>query len=459
MNILVQKFGGTSVATESAREAVVAKVQRALRRGWKVVVVVSAIGRAGAPYATDTLLRMLAEVDTATAPTARESDLLVACGEIISTVILAQALHARSISSIALTGGQAGIRTDYEFGNARILSIDPGYILRMLDAGKVVVVAGFQGATEFGAITTLGRGGSDTTAAALGAALKPYGERVEVEIFTDVDGVKTADPRLVPTARTLNRAAYHEVAEMAHQGAKVVHPRAAEIAALHGVPLWVKSTFEDTHGTLITADGVPDGQPRVTGVTHTGRLVHLSFPCDPDRDQDRPLLEQAVYRSLDQAGIPLHVTDSHPGAFSFAVGRERLPALRDLLDGLVVPVELGIRAQPPFGRIHLVGIGENSRGFRAQQQQLARTAALVEILPVQARLIEDATLVSVIASGIDDIPGIFVRMLGALAEAGVTVHQTSDSTYSLSALVPESDVSAAIQALHHAFALDGGDTA
>jgi len=455
VNILVQKFGGTSVATDSAREAVVAKIQRAMRRGWKVVVVVSAIGRAGAPYATDTLLKMLAEIDPASSPTKRESDLLVACGEIISTVVLAQTLHARSIPSIALTGAQAGIRTDYEFGNARILSIDPGYVLRMLEAGKVVVVAGFQGATEYGAITTLGRGGSDTTAAALGAALKPHGARVEVEIFTDVDGVKTADPRMVPAARTLARAAYHEVAEMAHQGAKVVHPRAAEIAALHGVPLWVKNTFDDNDGTLITADGVPDGQPRVTGVTHTGRLVHLHFPCDPQRDQDRPLLEQAVYRALDQAGIALHVTDSHPGAFSFAVAREHLPALRDLLDGLVVPVEIGIRPQPPYGRIYLVGIGENGRGFLSQKQQLARTESMVEILPLQARLTEDSTLVSVIASGIDDIPGIFARMLGALSDAGVTVHQTSDSTYSLSALIPESEAPAAIRALHDAFELSG----
>jgi len=457
VNILVQKFGGTSVATEDVRRAVLAKVQRALRRGWCVVVVVSAIGREGAPYATDTLLRMLAEIDPGSEPTRRESDLLVACGEIISTVVMAQTLNANGIPSIALTGGQAGIRTDYEFGNARILSIDPGYILRMLESGRVAVVAGFQGATEYGAITTLGRGGSDTTAAALGAALKPFGNRVEVEIFTDVDGVKTADPRRVPSARTLARAAYHEVAEMAHQGAKVVHPRAAEIAALHGVPLWVKNTFDDNDGTLITDDAVAEGQPRVTGVTHTGRLVHLLFPCNLELDQDRPLLEQAVYRVLEKASIPIHVTDSHPGAFSFAVAREHLPALRDLLDGLAVPVALELRKQPPFGRIHLIGIGENGRGFRAQSDQLARATGMVDIHPLVARLTENTTLVSVIASGIDDIPGIFARMLGTLHDAGVSVYQTSDSTYSLSALIPEGDVTAAIRVLHDAFGLERED--
>ncbi|MFM7321804.1 MAG: aspartate kinase [Armatimonadota bacterium] len=455
MKILVQKYGGTSVAGDEARGQVADKVERALRAGWSVVVVVSAIGRAGAPYATDTLLQMLRGVDPSVAPAARESDLLVACGEIISTVVLAQTLHARGIPSIALTGGQAGILTDYEFGNARILSIDPDYVVRMLDAGKVVLVAGFQGVTEFGAITTLGRGGSDTTAAALGAALQPHGTATEVEIYTDVDGVKTADPRIVPGARTLQRAAYHEVAEMAHQGAKVVHPRAAEIAAEHRIPLWVKSTFDDNPGTLITADPGDEDGMRVTGVTHTGRLVHVRFPLDPELDPDRPFLEQAVYRVLQRAGIAIHLADTHPGSFSFAIGREHLGALRDHLDGLAVPVDLGVRRQPPFGRIHLLGIGTGGRGFASQSELLARAGGFVHIVPCQARLTENTTVVSVIASGFEGLPGIMARMLVALDHAGVPVHQTADSTYSLSALVPETDAPRAIRALHEEFGLGG----
>lgn len=453
MKIVVQKYGGTSVATDEARQAVVAKVLRALQNDWKVVVVVSAIGRAGAPYATDTLLEMLRAVDPAIPPAPRETDLLVACGEFISTVVLAQTLHARGLDTIALTGGQAGILTDYEFGNARILSIDPTYPLKMLEAGKVVLVAGFQGATELGAITTLGRGGSDTTAAALGAALKPYARQIEVEIYTDVDGVKTADPRLVPGARTLERAAYHEVAEMAHQGAKVVHPRAAEIADIHAVPLWVKSTFEDSPGTLITADGDTQVGLRVTGVTHTGKLLYLRFPLSRELDSDRALVEQAVYRILQREGIAIHLTDTNPGSFSFAVAREHLGRLRDLLDGLAVPIDLGLRRQPPFGRIYLLGIGASGRGFTAQSDLLENASRFVQVIPSQAQITENCTMVSVIASGFEGLPGIMARMLTALDQARVPVYQTADSTYSLSALVPESDVARAIRALHDEFGL------
>ena len=211
MRVMVQKFGGTSVATDEARALAADRVAQAVEAGWNVVVVVSAIGRKGAPYATDTLLGLLNGVDPQVCPAPRESDLLLACGEVISTVIFAQTLRARGYETIALTGGQAGIVTDYEFTNARILEIQPAYLLQQLDAGRIVFVAGFQGATERGAITTLGRGGSDTTASALGAAVKPHVEHVEVEIYTDVDGVKTADPRIVKDARTLTVASYAEV--------------------------------------------------------------------------------------------------------------------------------------------------------------------------------------------------------------------------------------------------------
>jgi aspartate kinase len=253
MRILVQKFGGTSVDNEEHRQMAATRVARAIQNGWSVVVVVSAIGRQGAPYATDTLVGTLKNVDPAVPPSSREMDLMMACGEIISTVVMAQTLRAMGFDTVALTGGQAGIATDYDFGNARILSIDPSYVVRMLEAGKLVLVAGFQGVTQHGAVTTLGRGGSDTTASALGAALKPYADEVGVEIYTDVDGVKTADPRLVSDARTLSCASYEEVAEMAHMGAKVVHPRAAEIANQYDLPLWVKSTFIEAPGTLIAS--------------------------------------------------------------------------------------------------------------------------------------------------------------------------------------------------------------
>lgn len=455
MKILVQKYGGTSVATDEARQAVCAKVIRALQAGWSVVVVVSAIGRAGAPYATDTLLKVLRDVDPSVDPAPRETDLMVACGEIISTVVLAQALFARGIETVALTGGQAGILTDYEFGNARILSIDPTYMLRMLEAGRVVLVAGFQGVTELGAITTLGRGGSDTTASALGAALKPYAESLAVEIYTDVDGVKTADPRLVPAARTLGRASYQEVAEMAHQGAKVVHPRAAEIADIHEIPLWVKSTFDDSPGTLITHSAASSVGLRVTGVTHTGKLAYLRFPLPPEAATERGLIELEVYRILQREGIAIHLTNTATDAFAFAVAREHLPRLRELMDGLALPIDVGVRRQPPFGRIYLLGIGAGGRGFDAQRNLLEKASGYVQILPVEAEVTENCTMVSVIASGFEGQPGILVRMLATLERAGVPLYQTADSTYSLSALIPEADVARATRILHDEFGLGG----
>ncbi|WP_309711014.1 aspartate kinase [Armatimonas sp.] len=454
MRILVQKFGGTSVATDEARQKAASKIIRAVQAGWQVVVVVSAIGRAGAPYATDTLIQTLRDVDPAVPPAPRELDMMMACGEIISTVVLAHALRAAGLDSIALTGLQAGILTNYQFGNARILSINPSYIVEMLGQGKVVLVAGFQGGTERGAITTLGRGGSDTTAAALGAALKPHAETVEVEIYTDVNGVKTADPRHVPAARTLPSATYDEVAEMAHQGAKVVHPRAAEIAGIHGVPLWVKNTFDEEQGTLITADS-GGGQARFTGVTHTGKLVYLRFPLPLESPEaDRARVEVEVYRLLEREKIAVQLTSASDTDFAFAVERTHLPRLKELLDGLVLPVQLGVvRRQPPFGTIYLLGIGSKGKGFAAQKGLLEGARAYIALGHVQADVIENCTMVSVIASGLEDIPGVVLRTLGTLNALGIPVFQMADSRHSISALIPEADAQKATRALHEEFGL------
>lgn len=458
MKILVQKFGGTSVDTDEHRLLAARKVTRAVQAGWRVVVAVSAIGRAGAPYATDTLIRTLKDVDPSVPPAPREQDLMMACGEIISTVVLAQTLRTLGHDTIALTGGQAGITTDYEFGNARILSIDPTYIVRQLEAGKVVVVAGFQGVTGYGAITTLGRGGSDTTASALGAALKPHGDEIAVEIYTDVDGVKTADPRLVPGARTLPAATYEQVSEMAHQGARVVHPRAAEIAHQYRIPLWVKSTFVDAPGTLITA-GEELGEAvrlRVSGVTHTGQIVYVRFELPTGSEDDKGQVELAIYRMCEKEGIAMYLTSTGGNAFSFAIAREHLRRLRDYLDGLVVPVDLGLRRKPPFGRLYLLGLGGGQRGFQAQRALLEGTTRLVEVHPVEAEVTENCTMVSVIASRFKGIPGVMALVLETLAKVGVPVFQTADSEYSISVLVPEADTEKATRALHDVFRLGEG---
>ncbi|MDX1931511.1 MAG: aspartate kinase [Capsulimonadales bacterium] len=465
MKILVQKFGGTSVDSEEHRAMAAGKVVRAVQAGWKVVVVVSAIGRAGAPYATDTLVRTLKDVDTNVAPALREMDLMMACGEIISTVVLAQTLRAKGFETIALTGGQAGILTDYEFGNARILSIDPSYIIRMLEAGRIVLVAGFQGVTTYGAITTLGRGGSDTTASALGAALKPHAGEVVVEIYTDVDGVKTADPRLVPDARRLDLATYEEVAEMAHMGAKVVHPRAAEIAHQYQIPLWVKSTFADAPGTRITFSeelaGVEEAlRMRVTGVTHTGKIVYLRFSLPETEDegqvwQDKAQIELALYKMLQDEGIPLYLNSTEGNAFSFAIAREHLPRLRGLVDGLAIPIAFGqqaaVNTPGKRGRVYLMGLGPHDRGFIAQRTMLERVSPYITMYEVQAEVTENCTVVSVIAARFRGVPGVMALVLETLADIGIPVYQTADSELSISVLIPEADVPRATRALHEVF--------
>jgi aspartate kinase len=236
------KFGGTSVRSAESRMRAALRVISAVEQGYSPVVVVSAIGRRGEPYATDTLITMLNEVDPAVKPDQRELDLLMACGEILSSVVFAHTLKTLGHSAMSLRGGQAGIRTDGVYGNARILAVNPLGLHEALKRGHIPVVCGFQGVWTQGGLpgaelTTLGRGGSDTTASAVGAALQAD----SVEIYTDVDGVKTADPDFVPEAPTLEKVTYDEVAELAYLGAKVVHPRAAEIAMRFNVPLWVRT--------------------------------------------------------------------------------------------------------------------------------------------------------------------------------------------------------------------------
>ncbi|MGI6165389.1 MAG: aspartate kinase, partial [Limnochordia bacterium] len=258
MAIIVQKFGGTSLASEAMREKAIEHIQNAKEAGDQVVVVVSAMGRKGSAYATDTLIDLMSQVSDR--PNKRALDLVMSCGEIISCSLLVQLLARKGIEAIPLTGAQAGIITDAEFGNARIIEVRPKRILEELGKNRVVVVAGFQGCTTNQEITTLGRGGSDTTAAALGVALQAKA----VYIFTDVDGILTADPRIVPDAQRLPNTTYREVTELAQLGAKVIHPRAVEIAMQGRVPLIICATGKDGSGTVV-GDGPWDGPVEIKG--------------------------------------------------------------------------------------------------------------------------------------------------------------------------------------------------
>jgi len=401
--IVVQKFGGKSVGTAEARRLAAERVKEAIDEGYRPVIVVSAIGRMGEPYATDTLLSHLNAVDPNTEPMPRERDMLMACGEIISTVIMAQTLNAMGLKAVALTGAQAGILTDYRYGDAQIVDINPEYIHQLLfeDQVDVVVVAGFQGVTEHGAITTLGRGGSDTTASALAAALKAD----KVEIYTHVNGVMTADPEVVPDARTLSMVTYEEVCNMAHQGAKVLHPRAAEIAMLHQIPLWVKSSFERAAGTLVAplAAIQPSVKRAVTGVATISRLGY--FTLTGLRPDVRAEAEYRVFQALGEAGI----------------------------------------------NMYLNSVGPETSSFIVDQSEVRKVETMLADLNLAYELTENCEMVSVVALNMWDEPGFLRSIAQALFEHGIAMMQMADSEGTVSCLVSSADGPKAVRALHDCF--------
>ncbi|MFZ5640452.1 MAG: aspartate kinase [Bacillota bacterium] len=396
MKIIVQKFGGTSVATAAGRAKAMEKIIRAKEEGYAPVVVVSAMGRKGEPYATDTLIELVKTIHSDIE--ARELDLLVSCGEIISTVVMAHSLKTAGHPAVALTGGQAGVVTDGNHGNARILEIDPEPVKDHLRQGKVVIVAGFQGVCDDGNITTLGRGGSDTSATALGAAL---GAEV-VEIYTDVDGVMTVDPRLVPEAPIMKEVSYKEICEMAYQGAKVIHPRAVEAAMSGHVPVRIKNTFSDHEGTLIAENAA---QRVVTGLAHLTNITQVKVMLKGDDVQKAKV---RVLKTMAEAGISIDMTGVAPNSIFFIINGDETEKARQVLAdaGYQVAVDRGLAK------------------------------------------------VSVIGAGMMGTPGVMANVMETLDQAGTAVLQTSDSDITISFLIKEEDLSKAIQILHRSFGLE-----
>lgn len=265
-----------------------------------------------------------------------------------------------------------------------------------------------------------------------------------VEIYTDVDGVKTADPDFVPDAPTLRKVSYDEVAEIAHLGAKVLHPRAAEIAMKFGIPLWVRNTFTDDPGTEVLAREIFPGR-RLTGVTHTGKLVHLQFDISSVDEPHRVSLMSRVYEMFAENGMNLFMIDISPTGFGFAVPRGQYPTVENLLDGLVVPLGDGTP------RIYLFQVGEHPSREALTQSRLLRPLGDVTIVPVS--LTEGCTMVSIIGQEYMQTPGLFRSVLQVLYESSIPVLQTSDSDFSLSCLVPESETERAVRLLHERFGL------
>ncbi|MDP2873078.1 MAG: aspartate kinase [Bacillota bacterium] len=404
MRIIVQKFGGTSVNTAELRLDIAARVHEALAAGMSSVVVVSAMGRSGEPYATDTLISLCRDRYPETP--LREMDLLMSCGEIISSVLVAAALRSQGIDALAMTGAQAGIVTDDRYSGADIVAIQPDHLVRRLEDGKVVVVAGFQGVTEVGDTTTLGRGGSDITAAALGAGL---GAEV-IEIYTDVDGVKTADPRIVPEARTIDVVGHFEVCQMASEGAKVVHPRAVEIAMRNNVPLRVKSTHGGGPGTLIATGrrmGWPEiGESRpVTAVTHVPNLAQVRVLAPEDGFD--PQADLRIFDAMAGAGISVDLINVAPE-----------------LVGFTVTMNLADRAETVLAR----------QGLKVQTRR-------------------GCAKVSVVGLGMRGVPGVMAKVTRALAGERIKILQTADSHATISCLVEAKDMERSVIALHREFQL------
>jgi aspartate kinase len=401
MRILVQKFGGTSLATEQAREFVIRHIARERDRGYALVVVVSAMGREGDPYATDTLLRMIAS--NGDALPAREKDLLLGCGEIISTALLVSKLRSEGISASGLTGGAAGVITDSTFGSARILEVRTEVLIETLQRGDIAVVAGFQGLTENSELTTLGRGGSDTSATALGAALRA--ERVD--IYTDVNGILTADPRIVSEAKPLTVVGYAEICNMARQGAKVIHPRAVEIAQQAHIPMRVRSTFSEDEGTLVTDDRTFSGtsvrDKHVTGIAHVAGVTQISvFAREGQVD-----VQLQVFQSMARHGISVDFINVTPGGAVYTVFD------RDAEKAVQVLVKLGYVPNAVSG----------------------------------------CAKVSVIGGGMNGVPGIMARIVEALSEAGIPILQSADSNTTIWVLVRQENMAEALRALHAKFEL------
>ncbi len=412
MGIVVQKYGGSSVADAIGIKRVAQRIVNTKRAGNDVVVVVSAMGD------TTDELRDLAEQVTPLPPP-RELDMLLTAGERISMALLAMAIAQLGHKAQSFTGSQAGVITDSAHGRAKIIDITPGRIVDAIEAGSIAIVAGFQGVSQDTKdVTTLGRGASDTTAVALAAAL---GAEV-CEIYSDVDGVFTADPRIVPTARKLDRVSHEEMLEMAASGAKILHLRCVEYARRYGIPVHVRSSFSQKEGTWIVADpteGTDMEQAIIAGVAHDRSEAKITVVGVPDKVGEAARIFEAL------ASVEVNIDMVVQNISAAATG------LTDI--SFTLPRADGTTAMGALSRIH----DEVGYDKLLYDDQIGK--------------------VSLIGAGMRSHPGITARFFAALASAGVNIEMISTSEIRISVIVDESLVDAAVQATHSAFELDADE--
>jgi len=403
MALIVQKYGGSSVADAGKIKTVARRIAQAKDKGDQVVVVVSAMGDT-----TDELISLAHQVTRQ--PHGRELDVLLSTGEIVSSTLLAMALRDMGYQAISLSGAQAGIRTDASHRRARILKVESKRVEKELKKGNIVIVAGFQGITEEMDVTTLGRGGSDTTAVALAASL---GAEI-CQIYTDVDGVYTADPRLVSEAHPLAEIGYEEMLELASHGAKVIHPRAVELGELFKIPILVASSFTENPGTLIHGGVSMEVRNKVRSIVHDLDVAKITVVGVPDR----PGIAAAIFGPLAKAGISVDTI----------VQNASINNITDLT-------------------------------FTVTKDQLAEAMQVAEPIAreIGAReCVSDSRLgkVSIVGTGMQNTPGFAARMFSALSENGINIQLITTSEIRITCIIDEAKVRDALRALHQAFELE-----
>lgn len=403
LSLIVAKFGGSSVATMERIRNVAERVKGLREGGQGLVVVVSAMGDT-----TDDLIELAKQAGSELS--CREMDMLLSTGEQQSASLLALTLSNMDCEAISLTGWQAGVQSDANHSKSRIINVDPERIQQELDNGRVVVVAGFQGLSPQGDITTLGRGGSDTSAVALAAALQA--ERCM--IFTDVDGVFTADPRIVAQARQLTSVSYDEMLELASLGAGVMQPRAVEFAMLYGVDVEILSSFSDHYGTIITEVSNMERQRIVTGVAHDLNCARFAIFDVPDQ----PGVAKALFRGLANARINVDMVIQS--------------AMRD---------------------------NRNDIAFTIEDDDLHKAVPVVEELVKEIGASgmvygNNVAKVSIVGAGMQSNPGVAADMFEALADADINIHMISTSEIKVSCVIDEEHIREAVQVLHQKFGLD-----
>jgi aspartate kinase len=398
LKVIIQKFGGTSVSTEERRNQVVSKVKKAIEDGFMPVVVVSAMGRKGEPYATDTLLSLID--NNYKKGNLQGTDMLMCCGEIISAVIMSNELNNSGIYAIPLTGGQAGIITDDNYSESKVTYVNTNKIMEYLRKGIVPVITGFQGMTKEGFFTTLGRGGSDTSACILGANLKAEA----IEIYTDVDGMMTADPRIVEKASIIQSISYEEVFQLANEGAKVIHPLAVSFAKESNIPIYIKNTMSNSNGTLINNKVLQNHSKNISGITSSNNRVQITIKLSKNKNSNyRSLLEKIAEKN-----ISLDLINIFPTEQIFTIDSK----VQEVLEMLLKELNINYKIRENCSKIAIVGIGMMG------------------------------------------VPGIMAKVINTLRNANIDILQTADSNTTIWCLIDGENLGKALNLLHEVFMIN-----